>query len=269
MDLCLCTLEMAAGFGLIATGVVGLKKIKPTTWRIPLGLFLVMGVLMIVGSSFGILDVLGIFPSQYLAVGPILAAGSILLVLAFSSLVYFLILTFEDSTFGAVFVPKETFSEIGRTLERMYGAIGAKHILYTLGKDSEYERMLKVASKLHLDRDTLVSRIPSLMKMMGWARDVQILEYVPKESVILRTYDSFESLTSRADGVQSCDFLRGSLAGILKALHKGMDTEGVETHCQSRGDDYCQFALNIFPRQQWLTFEKVNENGDLKSSNIY
>ena len=158
---------------------------------------------------------------------------------------------YGNSTFSTVLLPRDAFSKMSQRLEKMYGKTGAKHIMYALGKDSEYERALDMKRSLGMDADSFVKWIPDIFSLLGWAERTEILDYVPKETLLLRTLNNFEAHNAVENGVSSCSFVGGSIAGLSKAMYQGVDCEVVEQKCQSRGDDFCEFAVNFFPKPAW------------------
>ncbi|MFQ6107607.1 MAG: hypothetical protein ACE5QF_08515 [Thermoplasmata archaeon] len=251
MDPLIGTLGAVAGAGMSTVGMFGALKMRSNLWKSPFAMFFVAGLLLTLGSTTHLLYLLGAIPSIFISLELAMTVSFILLILGTSLILLVLARIYGDSTFSAVLLPRDAFCKMAQRLERMYGRTGAKHIMYALGKDSEYDRAQEIKRKLKVDNESYVKWLPDIFDLLGWAEKTEIVEYVPKETLLLRTLNNFVAHSTPEDGVVSCNFISGSIAGLSKAVHPGMDCEVVEVKCQNRGDDYCEFAVNFFPIPPW------------------
>lgn len=241
------SLGVVAGIGLVLLGIFGVLTMRSVLWRCPFAMFAVSGVLLSLNSVISVLKSLDMVSTALVPLEAAMMASFILVVMGMSLVLYVLARLYGNSTFSTVLVPKDSFTRIARRLEKMYGKTASKHIMYALGKDAEYGRAVEVKKRLGMDSKSLVRWLPDIFNLLGWAERTEVIEYVPKETLILRTVGNFQAQNAHCDGTASCDFLGGVIAGLSKALHPGRDCETVETKCQCLGHDYCEFEVNFFP----------------------
>lgn len=251
MESILVTLGLVAGLGISTVGIFGVLKMRSNLWKSPFALFFVAGVLLSLSSTMRILFEIHLIPPIFLSLELTMMVSFLLLILGISLILLVLARIYGDSRFGTVLLPKDAFAKMTQRLQRMYGKTGAKHIMYALGKDSEYDRVQDIRRRLRLDNKSFLRWLPDIFYLLGWSEKTEIIEYVPRETLLLRTKNNFETYYAPGDGLVSCNFLGGSIAGLSKAMHPGMDCEVVETKCQTRGDDYCEFVVNFFPIPVW------------------
>jgi len=259
------TLGIVAGIGVSIVGISGVIRMRSNLWKSPFAMFFAAGLLLTLSSTIHLLQLAGPAPSVLISVELAMMVSFILLIPGISLILLTLARLYGDSLHGAVLLPKDAFARMTQRLERMYGKTGAKHIMYALGKDSEYERARRIKRTLKVDDASFVKWLPDIFDLLGWAEKTEILEYVPRETLLLRTSNNFEAHNAPASGVEGCNFLGGSIAGLSKAVCPGMDCEVVETKCQSRGDDYCEFAVNFFPIPPWGSASKGLETLSMSS----
>jgi len=245
------TLGAVAGIGVFLVGVLGAATMRSNLWKSPFAMFAVAGLLLSSNSLINIFHTLGMVPGALVPLETAMMVSFILLVMGISSILLVLARIYGNSTFSTILLPRDALTRMTQRLEKMYGKAGAKHIMYGLGKDSEYHVALEMKRRLGMDGESLVKWLPDIFSLLGWAEKTKVIEYVPKETILLRTTNNFEALNAPCDGTVSCNFLSGSIAGLTKAVHPGRDCEVVETKCQSLGDDYCEFTANLFPLPRW------------------
>ena len=245
------TLGIVAGIGVSIVGIFGVLRMRSNLWKSPFMMFFAAGFLLTLSSATCLLHLAGAGSLVLVSLQLATMISFILLILGISLILLTLARLYGDSLFGSVLLPKDAFAGMTQRLEKMYGRTGAKHIMYALGKDSECVRAQRIMRMLKANDTSFVKWLPDIFSLLGWAQKTEIVEHVPKETLLLRTTNNFETHNSPADGMRGCSFLGGSIAGLSKAVYPGMDCEVVEVKCQSRGDDYCEFAVNFFPIPPW------------------
>lgn len=248
MTLLIETIELVAGLGVLAAGVLGSLKTKVGLWRIPFVLFVLTGFFMTMGATLNIAQSSGSMAQIEILVSYILSVGRILLILSIAYLTYMLALLYDRTHLGVLMLSKKGFRNISKHLRKMYGYPGAKQILYAMGKEAEYHQLRKALAKWDISDEDILKWLPSLYPLFGWGSKLTIEEYDPERRIILRTRDNFEAVPGVAGGGNSCDFTRGIFAGLGKTFNSDAYSESVETKCQSRGDEFCQFEVNFFPK---------------------
>lgn len=241
-------IELVAGIGVVISGTLGIMKTKVGLWRIPFALFILTGVFMSFGAALGFAQALGALESDGGIASSLLSLGRVLLILSIAFLTYMLALLYDRSHINVLMLPKKAFGQIPIRLRKMYGKAGAKHVLYSMGNESKHIRLKEALMGWDITQDSFPDWLPSVYTLFGWGSKLTVESYVPGEKIVIRTHGNFEVSENGIDGVPTCDFTRGLFAGLGKALSSNMDSESIETKCESRGDEYCQFEVNFFPR---------------------
>ncbi|MBW2502225.1 MAG: 4-vinyl reductase [Deltaproteobacteria bacterium] len=100
------------------------------------------------------------------------------------------------------------------------------------------------------DKDQIYSFV-SIAIAFGWG-DLGVRELIPGEKLVMRASDSYEAkgywdAYGRADAGK-CYMLRGVAAAFMDLVYGGEYPDGcfrykaLETHCQAKGDPYCEFV---------------------------
>ena len=122
----------------------------------------------------------------------------------------------------------------------------AEAFLFYLGLFSGEEAAksdLKLASRLDIHDPLTVFTVISipLMKALGYC-NMKVIELKPRETSVIRVYDSFECEIGKPSDKPFSHFLRGFIAGLFSGLFKGRYTIK-ETKCIAKGDPYCEFVV--------------------------
>ncbi|MFQ5883603.1 MAG: hypothetical protein ACE5IO_00715 [Thermoplasmata archaeon] len=182
METLIETLGIVAGIGVSIVGIFGVLKMRSNLWKSPFAMFSVAGLLLTLSSAMRILYLVGVIPSFFIPLELAMMVSFILLILGISLILLVLARLYGDSTFGTVLLPKDAFAKMTQRLERMYGKTGAKHIMYALGKDSEYERAQEIKRRVKVNDVSFVKWLPDIFDLLGWAERTEIVEYVPRET---------------------------------------------------------------------------------------
>jgi len=165
----------------------------------------------------------------------------------------------RESQFETIFRPvgisRVAFEGLKQGLEKMYEPKTVSLILYRAGKEAGVECATKYSKEMQVTGEKLLRDILKSMWTMGRMDRFEVISFKPEEAIIIKTYGNFEV---RKDTRPICDFTRGFLAGAIQVLASPtMTVEGVETHCEGKGDDYCRFQFTFFeevkPSQPPLT----------------
>ena len=114
--------------------------------------------------------------------------------------------------------------------------------LYYTGKDAGrafYESHVSILRKFDEEKVLKLSRY--MFQIVGFG----LLEHVKvgEEEALVRVRDSLEVEVNSGSG-RSCQFVRGMLEGWFSGFF-GRDAECVETKCENRGDEYCEFEIRV------------------------
>lgn len=248
MSLLMEPVELVAGLGVTISGFLGILRTKVALWRIPFGLFALTGVFMSLGAALDTAEELGIYHSDQNLISAMLSLGRILLILSIAFLTYLLALLYDRSHINVFMLPKQGFAEMSKRLKRMYGKAGTKHVLYSMGNLARHIRIKEALLGSGISDDSLVNWLPTVYTLFGWGSALEVREYKPGKRIVIRTKNNFEAMNNVGEGHPSCDFTRGLFAGLGKTLSADMDCEAVERRCQSSGDEYCEFEVNLFPK---------------------
>lgn len=154
----------------------------------------------------------------------------------------------RESQFETIFRPigisRVTFQGLKQGLEKMYEPKTVSLILYRAGKEAGVEHATKYSKEMGVTGEQLLRGILKSMWTMGQMDRFEVVSFKPREAVVIKTYGNFEV---RKDTRPICDFTRGFLTGAISVLAPPtMAVEGVETHCESKGDDHCRFQMTFF-----------------------
>lgn len=154
----------------------------------------------------------------------------------------------RESNFATIFRPvgvsRVIWHGLRQGLEKMYGPKTVSLILYRAGKEAGVEYATKYSKEMQVTGEELLRDILKKMLIMGWMDKFEIVSCKLGEAIVIKIYGSFEV---RKDTRPVGDFTRGFLAGAVNILAPpSMTVEGVETHCGSKGDDYCRFQFTFF-----------------------
>ncbi len=114
--------------------------------------------------------------------------------------------------------------------------------LYYTGKDAGrafYESHVSILRKFDEEKVLKLSRY--MFQLIGFG----LLEHVKVggEEALVRVRDSIEVEVNSGSG-RSCQFVRGMLEGWFSGFF-GKDAECMETKCENRGDEYCEFEIRV------------------------
>ncbi|MFQ5883735.1 MAG: V4R domain-containing protein [Thermoplasmata archaeon] len=157
-----------------------------------------------------------------------------------------IISTQGTSEAGTISLSKRFVADLREKLEELYGRHNISMTMYSLGKAVQKGLSKRMATSLKYDIENVIHGIPDAIISANWTEKAEIVEYVPRESLVLRTYDNMETLDGLSSPIPRCHFVRGALVGVLEGLLAGTSVEAIETRCQSKGDDCCEFAANIY-----------------------
>ena len=146
-----------------------------------------------------------------------------------------------------ILTPRMFFVSIQKKVEEVSGTDAAQFIFYQAAFESAY-KYLENSKEVYAitGRDLLQQYLDSL-SARGWG-EFEILELVEERGEgRVRLNHSAISEEYGETGQSVCHVWAGALAGSIKLLAEECenDTEvrGVETHCLSKGDSYCEFIV--------------------------
>lgn len=177
----------------------------------------------------------------------LLSIARILLILSIAYITYVLAMLYDRSHFDAVMLSKRGFENISNRLRKMYGKGASKQLLYSIGREAGRSRTAVVLKECGVTDSGLLKWLPYLYPLFGWGSRLNVEKAESDGGIVIRTIDNFEVSRDANDGGSSCDFTRGLFAGLGGALRPDMDCQSVETKCESRGDECCQFEVRFYP----------------------
>ncbi|MFQ6107098.1 MAG: V4R domain-containing protein [Thermoplasmata archaeon] len=246
------------GTGLLVVCPLAIPRLRGRFWKKPIRIMTLGGGLLTAGSALGLSRLL--WDSSYandvtnftLDSTMLLAYASIfaglIAVLVGISLASLITIQIQGSSeVGTVTLPRMFASDLRKQVVDLFGRQSAPMIVYSLGKrmGSGFAKGLFKARKY--DPEVYAKGLSEIAVFASWSENAEIVEYVPGESIVMRTHGNMETLDGHSSSVPSCDFARGTLAGIVEGLFTGVSVEAIETKCQSKGDSYCEFTANIYP----------------------
>lgn len=234
------------GLIVLVASVVNRRKLRGGFWKNAKWLFALGGMFLLVGGLSYVLEggvnvYLGVFFDAFIIAGYALLLGSVLFGTTF-------ILQLQGLTEkGTALVPRTFALDLRKKIEDLYGRRNISTTMYSLGKAVGKSYGSSMVKSYKSDPRALIRAIPQTAILANWAEKAKIVEDVEKEILVLRVHNDLETLDKHSAAVPSCDFVRGAFAGMAESFSTGMCVDAVETSCQTRGDDYCEFVANISP----------------------
>jgi len=149
-----------------------------------------------------------------------------------------------ETVFRPVGISRVTFQGLRQGLEKMYEPKTVSLILYRAGKEAGVECATKYSKEMQVTGEELLRDLLKRMWTMRRMDRFEVISCKLGEAVVIKIQGNFEV---REDTRPICDFTRGVLAGTIQVLAPpAMSVEGVETKCESKGDDHCQFQITFF-----------------------
>lgn len=158
-------------------------------------------------------------------------------------------------------IPVDYYNKISFTFERkMEHKEEAEKLLVNAAQECGYATFQGIRSSrewaevvqpmITVTEDQIHSFV-SLAVAFGWG-NLAVQELIPKEKLVVRAKDSYEArgymnAYGRADAGK-CYMLRGVAAAYMDLVYGGEYPDGcfqyraVETLCQAKGDQYCEFV---------------------------
>jgi len=234
-------LLLVTAIGMIVSAALSIIMVKSAMWRIPFSL------LGIGGSILAFSHIRHFFPGFTMLTFVI----SALVIVTIAVLIegFYLSLIYGKSALTSVILPRASVRRIKEKLQKMYGIAGSKYLLYAVAKELGFKWVSEGRKQFNYSPEKTIEVTPRIMQFFAWAPKVKVVEYKPEETLVVRMWNNFENFGGKKGESQSCDYLRGFLAGLGKSLHPDMNSEASETKCEMRGDEYCEFRT-IFSRNE-------------------
>lgn len=148
------------------------------------------------------------------------------------------------SNLPVVIVSRATFHRFFRELRHALGA-DAERVFYQSGLEAG-EAIIGLLTKWTgtEDPNELVDHLCDIDARCGWFA-VDSLEVDPaSRQARLRLKKTLETYGIEGrEGVPTCHFLRGYLAGFFRSLFWSDTLECLETACRGKGDRFCEFVI--------------------------
>jgi hypothetical protein len=135
------SIELFAGIGVFIAGVLGILRTKIGLWKIPFALFILTGLFMTMGAGLSIVQAVGGTSGIDHFVSYVLSVGRILLILTIAHLMYMLTMLYDKSHLDVVMLSRKGFRDISKRLKKMYGNLGARQVLYSMGEEADYDQL--------------------------------------------------------------------------------------------------------------------------------
>lgn len=244
------SIELFAGIGVFIAGVLGILRTKIGLWKIPFALFILTGLFMTMGAGLSIVQAVGGTSGIDHFVSYVLSVGRILLILTIAHLMYMLTMLYDKSHLDVVMLSRKGFRDISKRLKKMYGNLGARQVLYSMGEEADYDQLRRTLENWNASEEKFLRWLPSLYTLLGWGTELKVEEHDSGRKIVLRTTDNFEVVPGGSGWRDNCDFTRGLLAGLGKTFNPKMQSESVENECQSHGDENCVFEIRFTPKDE-------------------
>jgi predicted hydrocarbon binding protein len=158
-------------------------------------------------------------------------------------------LTLDD--IPMILMPRWFFAAILRQVEEIAGREAAERIFYAAGCEGADKWVRAHMEKMGLSGKAVMAQYLGSAGRRGWGR-FEILEFAENEGRgRFRLHHSAVAEETGNTGSLTCIHLPGSVAGAFQAILdcQGIDLKvhGREIKCRSRGDDFCEFAVEPAP----------------------
>jgi len=151
------------------------------------------------------------------------------------------------SNLPMILTPRMFFVSIQKKVEELSGTDVARLVFYQAAFESAYKYLENSKEVYAITGKDLLQQYLDSLSARGWG-EFEILELAEERGKgRVRLKHSAISEEYGRTGRSVCHVWAGALAGSVKLLAEegGNNTEvrGVETHCLSKGDSYCEFTM--------------------------
>ncbi|MFB0562186.1 MAG: hypothetical protein ACETWM_13365 [Candidatus Lokiarchaeia archaeon] len=155
--------------------------------------------------------------------------------------------------YGAL-LPLNLFEAFRLVLFKRFGHKMAETILFDIGREHALYELKKFSKMLGRGQQSLVEKLfergvnlegakelfRSIYESKGWFKVISI-EFGKHN--VYKLKHTFESIAY--SGAYPCSFIKGYLVGVIEALFHEKAIRYEELRCTSKGEDYCEFHIEV------------------------
>lgn len=124
-----------------------------------------------------------------------------------------------------------------------FSKVGAEQVLRNAGRRSGKTFSMNVKAK-GLDGEAAIRHLFKIWRSLNWFRAEWPMGSKVEDDIIVRLYDSFESVSAQDTELPNCHFISGLLDALVVELLDEKDGYVQEMKCIARGDEYCEFVIS-------------------------
>lgn len=146
-----------------------------------------------------------------------------------------------------IVMPRWFYVGIMQRVKKLAGPEIAQKIFYEAGYDGAVKWAETQIREAGLAGRAVMMQYLNSIRLRGWGR-FEIVDFEEQRGIaLIRAFNSAVALETGSTRGAACVHLPGSLAGAFQAIlnHAGIPKKviGRESKCISKGDDYCEFAV--------------------------